>query len=216
MKCWALILILGLAGCAGGKDSIVKYKDYVRPAADYKYKLDGKRYQNAETSIVTYNNIYFCRDFDPAKSNNIAAIYYRFFPENIVQEVVIRSSDSSRTTIDSLVNLTVNNPKAGNFGKYKIQNGRDILLEIVRSKYGSKIEKGIFEGAEYFLLTTDHTKRDDYLNLVANNPKVAEKESGLLLGLFAAVDVLDYSIPAIKKKYQKIIPNGFVVYKPEF
>ncbi|MEW5677190.1 hypothetical protein ABGT15_12825 [Flavobacterium enshiense] len=185
----------------------------VRPNKEFKFKLDSNKYEASDSTLINYKGIYLCKDFLPTPDNNIAAVYYRFFPNNIIQEVVIRSRDSSSSVIDSLINLEINDPDVGNLGKYKILEGKELFIEILRNKYGTSLEKGLIQAEDYMFITTQYTRRDDHLNLVANNPKVIDEKSGVVLGLFAAVDALDYSMPAIKKKYERVVPPQFSFYE---
>lgn len=213
MKFLVLIVVFSLMACSAKKSTYDNGYGKARPDKDFKFKLDGKKFNASDTSLINYKGIYLCKDFTPTKDNEITAIYFRFFPNNIIQEVVIKSNDTSTVVIDSIINSSINDSHIGNIGKYKILNGNEIFIEILRGRYGTSVEKGILQAEDNLFIKTVYTKRDDYLDLVAKNPKVVEKESSFLLGLFAAVDLLDYSIPAVKKRYQRVVPSQFSFYE---
>lgn len=117
------ILLSFLFISCGSNQFVMNSNNKPRPIFDYKFHLDKKKNSVTDiNSVIDTNSIYLSTSFRRMKKG-IKGIFYRFLPNGVVYEVVLREGE--------LIKYAAEDSTKGNYGKYRIGKKNKIKMEFM-------------------------------------------------------------------------------------
>ncbi|HEY6142060.1 MAG TPA: hypothetical protein VIV55_01350 [Flavobacterium sp.] len=123
MKNLLLIIVLYflLISCVSKNNYVLNSQNKPRPTATFKFHLDKKSFVLSPNLIIDTNSIYIATSYK-RKMDEIKCIFYRFYPNGIVYEFVLKGEP---------IELAIADTAMANYGKYRIMGPNKIRMEFM-------------------------------------------------------------------------------------
>lgn len=182
------------------KDYVWNNQNKPRPTAKFKFHLDKTSFVPNANFMIDTNSIYVTTSYK-RKLDDITCIFYRFYPNGIVYEFVLKGEPIELAIIDTAT---------ANYGKYRILKSNKIrmefmikyvernsnIIQVTRNFYDAKV---VGENLEFTPLL--YSKEKGFYSFLSGGGGAGGGYGELLLG---TIYLIDTTLPDEKAIFHRV------------